>query len=359
MNYELITDINEIPRIKVIWDHLMGLNDTYAPFYSYEWILRWWKYFGNDSRLNLVLVREDDDAIGIAPFMISKKQSGIKRLEFIIDENGSRFDFIVTPECREIFFHSLSAYLYNNRDIWDELFLNYFPCSSKNYESFKNTFTRDHYFIGENYFYSPYIRLETDWENFLKTLSKKFRANLNADIRKVESQNIVCRMISREDDIKKVIEDVFDVEKKTWKQIQGTSLTADEQFVAFYRDIISDAWEKGSLYLGMMERNNDPVAYDFNWIFRNTVYSLKMGYDEEFKKLGPGKVLFAYTIKKSFEDGYKYHELMGVNEGFKGDWTKDNRKHSRLHIYHSGLKSRLCYYYNFKIKNAAKSLLKR
>jgi predicted N-acyltransferase len=211
-------------------------------------------------------------------------------------------------------------------------------------------FGQDGYKLGENFFQSPYIRLEENWEEFLTKLGKKFRSNLKNSIRKIDNQGISLSMVGVKEDPENAAQKVFEIERHTWKQAKGTAITSRAETEAFYRDVMKSAWQEGALYLALAEKDGLPIAYDLNWAKNDTVYSLKMGYNESFRNLGVGKVLFAYTIKRSFEDGFKYHELMGIDEAFKLEWTGYYRQHSRLHLYHKGIRSGWFYLYNFKIK---------
>lgn len=358
MDIEKITTTEGLAELGSVWDNLLEKNATYAPFLTHGWVNTWWQILGkqNGNRLFILVGREDNKIVGIAPLMLSRKKLGIRRLEFMADENSSRFDFIVSPTSQDRFFETLSDYLYGQRYIWDECVLNYFPCISKNYETIQEKFVQKGFKVGENFFQAPYIILEKSWEEFLSRRDKKFRANFKNNFRKVERENMICRMASADDNFDEVIKKVFEVERNSWKQKNGTAITSKKEMEEFYKEVVIHAWKRGRLYLGLMEKEGKPVAYDLNWAEGDAVFSLKMGFDEKYRNLGVGKVLFGYTVKKSFEDGYKYHELMGLDEDFKMDWTEEVRPHSRFHFYNQLLKSRWLYFYNFKMKKLKKFL---
>ena len=342
-----------------IWDNLLIKNSTYSPYMTYGWVCSWWNWLREDQKLFLLLGKTKDTIVGIAPLVLSKRKSGIRRLEFMIDENGSRFDFLVSPDYRDQFFHTIADYLVAHSILWDECLLNYYPCSSPNYKSVKSIFTQRGCNIGENFFYSSYINQHTNWDQFLNLKKKKFRNNLKSKIRKCSRDNVLCKIATLDGDPDELTDKILHIESNTWKYKNGTAITSKKATEEFYRSIIAYAADSGCLFLGIMEKQGQPIAYDFNWAIGESVFSLKMGYDESFGYLSPGKVLFAYTVEQSIESGFKYHELMGLDEGHKREWTKDVRKHSRLHIYHNAIKSRLTYFYNFKIRKCLRSLFKK
>jgi CelD/BcsL family acetyltransferase involved in cellulose biosynthesis len=343
-------------RFQEIWDALYIESGTYSPFSSFGWIKEWWNWFGEKRRLFIVIASHRGKTVGIAPMMLSQDSRFIRRLEFLVDDNGSRFDFAVLKENRETFFNGLTQILIQNRDLWDECFLNYFPCDSKNFAGIRHTLAPSRFWVGQHFFHSPFIVLDESWELYLKNRKKKFRSNLKRLTRKAEEAGCVCRMVSEEEDPGQIAEAVWQIEKKSWKHKAGTGIDASRITKRFYQNIFRIAHDQGSLYMAMMEINKQPVAYDFNWSSGDTVFSLKMGFDEDFRKIAPGKILFAYTIKKSIEDGFRHHELMGINENFKGEWTDKLRKHSRFHVYHKGMVSTITRHINFTAKPILKSI---
>lgn len=358
MNFDIIQTDKDFLKLRNAWNSLLDNSPEYSPEHTFEWVRIWWKYFGDvDKKLFVIVGYEENEMVGIAPLMISKKRSGIRRLEYLINELGARFDFIVDPKHRDAFFKHLLDLLYSHRDQWDECLLNFFPCFSDNYATILKKIRENKYFYGNNYFNSSYIELSRTWEEYLSQRKKKFRSNLKSNIRKSAAGGHHCRMISLNEDIQPIIDNIFSIEKHSWKYRQGTALNSSPKLADFHREIFYYAARSHHLYLGITEKNGATIAYDFNWAHKDTIYSLVMGFDERYKKLSPGKVLLAFTIEKAIEDGFRYHDFLGINEDFKSDWADQQRQHARLHIYHNGLKSAAIYMLNFKIKPLGKRLI--
>jgi CelD/BcsL family acetyltransferase involved in cellulose biosynthesis len=359
MNFRIIKEDYELASLSDVWDPLYIRSASYTPFCTLGWIRTWWKFFGGDRKIFVVVASHDGETVGIAPLMLSKHTRFAKRLEFMVDDNGSRFDFAVAEGFRKQFFEGLSQILLKNRSLWDECLLNYFPCGSDNFLVIRHSLDPAQFWVGEHFFQSPYIILDETWEGFLNGRKSKLRSNINRLMRKSAEAGFVCRMVSRDEDPKKIENAVWEVEKNSWKHHAGTGLDASKITKDFYSRIFSQASEDGNLYMALMEHEKRPVAYDFNWAAGDTVFSLKMGFDERYRNISPGKMLFAYTIKKSIEDGFRYHELMGVNEDFKNEWTDKSKTHSRFHVYHKGVTSKLFRFANFRAKPVLKKMLRK
>lgn len=356
MDVVKIDTVEGLEDLGVIWDGVVEKNSVYVPFITHSWVKRWWRWFGSEMELFVLVVKDGDEVAGIAPLMLHRKSAGVRTIEFMTNDTTSRFDFIVLPEKRERVIESILDYLLENNNMWDQCLFNYLPCFSGNYPVLKQLLDNKEFFSYEHFFQSPSIVLDSDWEAFLSARGKKFRGNLRNYINKSEREGLVCSMFGLDGDADAVMNRIVEVEKNTWKYREGTSIVSDERMSGFFCDAVRDAAASGNLYLGLMDKDGQPVAYDLNWAHGDTVFSLKMGYDERYSRFAPGKVLFAYTVRKSIEDNFKFHDLMGMDESFKTEWTSTMRQHSRLHVNHKGMKSRLNYYFNNNLKGMARSL---
>ena len=81
----------------------------------------WWKYFGQNNKLIILLAKEDKKVIGIAPLMYSVYSlSGLRRgkKEFIGTPATDYNNFLITEkrtDCLNLFFN----YLYNIQEKWE------------------------------------------------------------------------------------------------------------------------------------------------------------------------------------------------------------------------------------------------
>ena len=57
-----INEYNDFLALKETWQSVLLRYDHHTIFSTWEWLMCWWKYFGNNKRLVLLLV-EDDEAM--------------------------------------------------------------------------------------------------------------------------------------------------------------------------------------------------------------------------------------------------------------------------------------------------------
>jgi CelD/BcsL family acetyltransferase involved in cellulose biosynthesis len=93
-----ITKIQDLLNIKDVWDQLLLRNETKSSELGFNWVTTWWRYCCSDSMLFVLLAKDNDKLLGIAPLMISETSDGnsvIKKLEFIAASTSNYADFII------------------------------------------------------------------------------------------------------------------------------------------------------------------------------------------------------------------------------------------------------------------------
>ncbi|WP_370667315.1 GNAT family N-acetyltransferase [Streptomyces sp. IBSBF 2507] len=66
---ELVTDEGVFAALAPQWRRLYGRCAAATPFQSHAWLLSWWRSYGSDGRLRLVLAREGRELVAAAPLM--------------------------------------------------------------------------------------------------------------------------------------------------------------------------------------------------------------------------------------------------------------------------------------------------
>lgn len=112
----MITRIREINTygdfldLETAWkDSLEGQNHTI--FSTWEWLSTWWKHFGEDKRLLLLLAKNEDRIIGIAPLMYTvSTMFGLRRgkIAFIGTPDSDYNNFIITEKRKKPLDYSLN-----------------------------------------------------------------------------------------------------------------------------------------------------------------------------------------------------------------------------------------------------------
>src|SRR3989338_3025855 len=133
INLKIVRDEESFKAISYEWNCLLEKSSSDNIFLTWEWLYNWWEIFKEGRKLNIITFWEEDELIGIAPFLIREvKHFGLiryRKIEFLAsgedeeDEICSEYlNFIIKKEREEQVIDELINYLINNNE-WDEIIL--------------------------------------------------------------------------------------------------------------------------------------------------------------------------------------------------------------------------------------------
>jgi CelD/BcsL family acetyltransferase involved in cellulose biosynthesis len=187
--------------------------------------------------------------------------------------------------------------------------------------------------IVEPYVRSPYLPLEGSWDEYLKGRSANFRSDLKRKGNKASRASAEVRLLSGPDTVPSLLDTVYAIETKSWKEESQTSITTNPVARSFYETFLPRAAEAGWLHSFVLMLEGKPAAYDMGVLFANRYYMLKTSYDTEWGEWSPGIVLRQHVIRSLFEAGVREHDFLGDDDAWKLRWTSKLRHHRNYYLY--------------------------
>jgi hypothetical protein len=117
----------------------------------------------------------------------------------------------------------------------------------------------------------------------------------------------------------------MDIEHQGWKAQRKTSIRSDESYVKFFQLLTKRLEEQGWLRWAFLDIDGEPAAGQFMVQSNDTLYVVKIGYNEKFSKLSPGAALFGHVIEDAFTSG----GVKEINFMSGYSWMKDWNIQSR------------------------------
>jgi len=180
---------------------------------------------------------------------------------------------------------------------------------------------------------SPYLTLEGDWDTYLKGQSSNFRSDLKRKGNKARRSGLEIRRFTDAGSVSIVLEAIYSIEAKSWKESTQTSITTNPQARVFYDRFLSRAAEAGWFESFLLYFEGTPAAYDMGVRFANRYYMLKTSYDQAFSEQSPGVVLREHVVRHLYETGCGEHDFLGDDEPWKMRWTSEVRGHTHYYLY--------------------------
>ena len=331
-----IDNIQDIDNYKNKWNRLAAENPPHLVTCSHAYVSTYIKHFLNSGeRFLLYFAFIDDALVGVLPLILEPRRSKIKghysilRAPFNCDTFGVG-PTIPTEYCDEIFNKILSTVWRNHPEV-RYIEINDISTKSKLGALFnQSTHIRKDRRIGR------YIPCSGNFQDHMKMLSKNFRSNQRKAQNKLEKlPNVSFEIISDTSADNQHLFEFANIESLSWKGQQGTAIQCSDNMMAFYTDLCSQLSQQGWLEWHILRADNKTIAKNLAIRFHESVFLVKLGYDEAYSKYSPGGMLLQYALEHAFnDDQIKEFDIL-TNEPWYDNWKMHNREYLHVRIYNN------------------------
>jgi CelD/BcsL family acetyltransferase involved in cellulose biosynthesis len=349
---EVVSDYETFVRLQPEWNDVARRAQASSPFLLHEWFRTWWDSFGTGHTLQVVIARDGDGIVGIAPLMVEQVHMyglPIRRLDLLHNDHTPRADWIVDRSAPGAYAALWNA-LQETRGRWDLLQLSRLPHDSPTLPAIAGLARRDGCLTGTwRGDVSPYLTLSGSCDSYLASLPAKFRSNLrNRLSRLTRIGEPRLEIVDRVGD-GQACEDAMRLEASGWKAHAHTSIASSAPVQRFYRLLAERAAARGWLRLLFLTVGGRRIATSYAACLDGTLFLVKTGYDPEFSACAPFKVLTYLAIQHAYAEGLREIDFLGDTEAWKLEWTDTSRPHDWLFVFADTIRARLLHSLKFQV----------
>jgi CelD/BcsL family acetyltransferase involved in cellulose biosynthesis len=304
----------DLDSIEQEWDDL-ALRVSAWPFLRPGWTRAWWRNFG-DGELQVQVLRRNGNVAAVLP---------VARQGHLLRSPTTNWHTPVYGPVAEDG-EAVTALLNSLLDQGPRrLELSFLDPDAPGLRQLRELATD--YRLGERVVMrSPYVPLEGDWEGYFDSLSAKHRQSVRRRRRRLEEKGTVAiEVVDGGDRLGELLEECFRIEGSGWKGEEGTAIASSPETRSFYEEIAAWAAGVGLLRLAFLRLDGRGIAVNFSLEDESSHYLLKTGFDPELRSLGPGQLLLAEMIQRSFELGHKTYEFPGAARSYMEFWAEEGR----------------------------------
>lgn len=189
---------------------------------------------------------------------------------------------------------------------------------------------------------SPYIALDTTWEDFLSRRSGNLRSSLKRKQNALSKKgNVSQKWFHDRDDVGELFDHVLAIEEHSWKVAAGMAISRRENEQSYYRLLLPFLADIGALVANILYVDEEPVAYSLCYASRGRLAQLKTSFVEEFQHASPGLIANQHSIRHAFDSGFQEFDFLGDIMPHKMQWTEKTRRHSDYFLFGPRLKPRV------------------
>jgi CelD/BcsL family acetyltransferase involved in cellulose biosynthesis len=319
VEYELLTDLGALERIAAQWDALAVCNKR--PTCGPAWMLGWLRHLApTDTTARVVVARERDRLIGLAPFFVERGPRG--RIDYrLMGESLPRAAPLALPgrewEVAEGVGRCLHAEANPRPDL---VALENGPTRSAWSSALRETWPGGMRPVARQYLIhaSPVISLREDsFEAWLSGKSANFRSQMRRIQRGFQDAGGVAR-VSTMHTLERDLDSFMRLHAGRWQGRGRSSIVARAQEMArVFLEAGQAHVEEHRFRLFVLEVGGEPISAQLFFESGGEVLYFNGGWDERYAKLKPAMLGILYAVEDAFARGDERIDLAPGDQPYK------------------------------------------
>jgi len=340
-----INDPAKMAELAGPWHALLAQTPGATFFQSPDWLARYLQHFGEHQRLRLLVVERDGEVTGILPLMVrpSRRRLGqVRVLTYPLDDWGSYYGPI-GPDPAQTLSLGLQHVLRSPRD-WHVLELPWVDALGVHGGATDEALAA----VGWSPQVEPWqtsalvdLNGAGSWENYWASRQSRWRNNVRRSERKLAHYGKITHLRYRPPAGGDPRWDLYNhcetIARSSWQANSTTGTTlVHERVRGFLRDCHRAAAAAGAVDLNLLLVSGRPVAFNYAYHYRGSVFGLRTGFDPATASDGAGTVLQARMIADSFQRGDHLYDLGAGYLECKRYWLTEARPSFRYTCFPPG-----------------------
>ena len=337
ISVEKVTTRADFAALESEWNELLCHSASNAITLTHQWLLTWWDVFGQDRELNLIVVREGELLIGIAPFLrraVRRFGLPFRRLEFLASGEDERdeicsdyLDFLLRTEHEEAALGAILDSVLNEND-WDEMVLTDIAGESPHLALLqKLTATRGLKMETTREQMCIFVALPATREQLLAGVSGQNRKRIAKDRRTFAQNGARVQKIETLKEWQANFEVLVNLHQSRWISRGEPGSFSSEKFLRFHRELAPRMIAQNWLQLWILWQNDQPLAALYDFVYNRKIFYYQSGMAPENGAIrSPSLLLRDFALEDAIGAGLTECDfLKGEIGSYKFGWGGQTR----------------------------------
>jgi CelD/BcsL family acetyltransferase involved in cellulose biosynthesis len=331
---ECIQEDRAFAALRPHWSPLLRASASDNPFLTWEWLHTWWRHFGTRQSLRLLVVRDGDTVVALAPFhLASATLYWFSRLEFLgTGEAGSDYlDIIARRGDESAALEAIARFLETQNIAVRMPHLRPGSVAARlarglEEDGWAASLVDD----GQ----CPVVSLAGHtFESFLATLGASHRANVRRRLRALERLGARFTRVTAHDERQRMLESLAAFHAGRYANRGGSTAFSTPAVRAFHEEATRLAHECGWLRMYALHVGDALVAVMYGFSYAERFYFYQHGHDAAHAPQSVGLALMALTIRAAIEEGAVEFDMLWGTEPYKALWAREARVLQRADLF--------------------------
>jgi CelD/BcsL family acetyltransferase involved in cellulose biosynthesis len=309
-----INDVEELSQYRLAWNVLLPETPGASFFHTIDWLETYWRHFGHNQKLRVLVVRSAGAVVGIVPLCVRKEHyrlGTLRVLTYPLDNWGTWFGPI-GPHPAATMLAAMQYIGHAKRD-WDMIELRWTGPETTDCGRVARSMRAANLFSAKNeYQTTSIVDLPENWDAYVasksSSLRRQFRRTLKHLFDERRGEFVRHRPAPAREGDGDPRWDLYEMcELAALASWQGSATNGNTITHDRVRDYCRDA-HRAAARLGMVDVNilqmdGRPVAFLYNYIYQGRITALRTGYDASAGHDGIGSGLILKSIEDSISRG--------------------------------------------------------
>jgi CelD/BcsL family acetyltransferase involved in cellulose biosynthesis len=326
MRITRVTDTAQFLTLKEQWNILLPSSAGNTLFLTFEWLSTWWKVFGNDNKLCVLLVEDGNELVAIAPlYYRTRHVAGIPLCEIGLLGNqsvGSDFlGFIIKQGHEQEVLSAITEELKLDSR-WDRIMLDDVDGDAAPVGSLRDLGRSCGSYLSQRPASTcPSMPLPATWDEFMAQPDKIFKRIVQREcVKKLHKRHQVELVISVDrQPLDPWLQTLFDLHTERWHSDGQPGAFDDTRMKEFYSTVSALFLQRGWLRLSALRVDGKVEVMEYGVVYGDAYYSLQGGCSARGLELKAGHVL-QYHIFESLVGHLREFRFLRGAERYKYQW---------------------------------------
>ncbi len=329
-----IHDRDGLQMLQSEWSRLVEGCSHATIYQTWEWNDAWWRTFGAQKRLRILVARDGPRVVGIAPLYVSRHyNTPLRRLAFLGTGVSDYLDVLAEAGMEDRVARAFLEYLagapgFELADLQQVSPLGLlYRCACTVAEPRLGRRTISLVDMEP----CPYVALPPTWDEYLSQLGRKMRSNIGYYPRLLyRSFASVDHFLAEGDQLESALEDLFHLHQSRWNARLLPGVLGGNRVRQFHRLVAARFAARGWLRLHVLRVDGAAIAALYCFRYRHRYYYYLGGFAPEAARFSPGTILTAEAIRTAVGEGCTEFDFLRGHEPYKYRWTSTHRMNRRV-----------------------------
>ena len=342
----VVDDLDGFDALRDDWLALERAAPTSSVFMSWDAQRLWWRHYGKDRELRILVARNGRSVIGILPLYreCQSKAAGIlpvRKLRQVGvggDTAPDDLDALLVPEYAGLAVDRLAEFVASSLGGWDMLELTDLPPDSALVPAWAGRLSGAGLRVQCSQA-SPIVfgALPSSFEQYCSNLSRNRREVMRRKRRKFKAQpGARFLVVDTPQQIDAAFDELVRLHRLRWAGRTARPAFSSQAFRDYHREWMHRMLAQGQLRLLALEIDKQCIAMLYCMQYKGRLSFFQGGFDPAFAQFSPGDVLMGFAIESAISDGCTVFDMLKGDHEYKRHFFQQDRRNFEIRVFRKG-----------------------